>query len=288
MPQSNQSFITASRADNTAAILGMACATQDPKRRAQMIAHAQAQIAWTLRSAVDECIAAGISWAKIAEALDMPRETVFRQHQAGSPIDTMRAMQSSASPNRAHPRNQYSAKAIYSFQTPDGMWWGRPELLPEGEFETAALPMGPVENGAARFADQVLMVRFGRLSEQEGISFNAAKVVDSHGSERLIRMTHDTMDTLFGDAQTPLRRAMTAVVHAVLFNPRNPEPLREAVSKAASAQLPSRPISEFVSAIKEVIATAQVEEPTEIFAHRAIERLKAVLAEFEAWMGGAQ
>jgi len=75
---------------------------------------------------------------------------------------------------------------------------------------------------------------------------------------------------------------MTAVVHAALFNPRNPERLREAVSRAALAQLPSKPIAEFVSAVKEVIAAAEVVEPTEIFAHDAIERLKTVVAEFEA------
>lgn len=286
MAKSNASLVTQSRAFNAADLIALAISASDPLRRAQLLANAQAQLAWTLRSAVEECAESDISWAKIGEAVGMPRESIFRQYSAGAPIVALKAVQSPTSPNMADPRNRYPADAIFAFQTPDGRWWGPRDLLSEGQYRTAALPFHPAANVGSPFAGQMLMVRYGPI--EQNVSFHAAQVVEPDGSPRRVRVTHDVMDLMFSDGQTPLRRAITAVVHAVLSNPRNPQQLREAVDRAAKAQNPAVPLADFVAAVKAVIETAETVEPTDIFSHEAIERLKKVVAEFDAWAGGAR
>jgi hypothetical protein len=62
------------------------------------LAAAQRASACLLADAVAEASAAGLSWQAIGEALGIPKETVFRQHKAGSPVSVLRPYHSAASP----------------------------------------------------------------------------------------------------------------------------------------------------------------------------------------------
>ena len=55
-----------------------------------VLAAAQRMNAEALREMITAARAAGMSWHKIAVAIDLPQPTVFRQYQAGSPIVVVR------------------------------------------------------------------------------------------------------------------------------------------------------------------------------------------------------
>jgi len=62
------------------------------------LARCQRKNAEDLREAITAARDAGATWAQIGQALDMPRETAFRQHRAGSPIVVVKAYQSKPRP----------------------------------------------------------------------------------------------------------------------------------------------------------------------------------------------
>ncbi|MGO4856270.1 hypothetical protein [Arthrobacter sp. 2MCAF14] len=282
MTEPTMSPIVRSRAENAVRLIEMASLSGEPLRRAQLLAEAQAQVAWTLRAAVGECTDAGVSWAKIGEAVGMPRESIFRQFSTGAPIVALKPVQTPTSPNMKDPRNQSTGQAIFAFQTPDdGVWRGSPALLPEGQHRMAALPFNPPMAIGSDFAGQMLMVRYGEVTKD--VSAHYVQVVESDGNRRPVRMTYEVFNLLFGDGQTPLRRAMTDVVHAVLSNELNPAQLREVVGRAAKAMNPGVPLAEFAAAVNAVIETRQGIVPTDASSDEAIRRLKRAVAEFEAW-----
>jgi hypothetical protein len=57
------------------------------------LAAAQRASAALLAAAVADASTAGLSWRAIGEALGIPKETVFRQHKAGSPVSVLRPFQ---------------------------------------------------------------------------------------------------------------------------------------------------------------------------------------------------
>jgi hypothetical protein len=287
MSRYEQASMTESRAINAAEMIQLACTSTDPIRRAQILAETQPQLAWALRSAIEECLAAEQTWAQIGQAVGVPRETVFRQFTAGGPIVTTRAVQSAKSPNL----NSYAADAIYAFQTEDGTWYGSPDALPSDQFTTAMLHFDPADPQTNHFAGQVLRVRFGPY--QGDISFNSAQVCTANGTVLRVRVTHEVVDLLFANGQTPLRRALTALVHATTGNPGVDPAFREVVDRAAHAQTKSvsnadAPVTtaEFVTAVQTVIDSA----PPKLDVHVAmtLKRLEKVVAGYQAWSAATQ
>jgi len=162
MAPSPRPVTTNMQAMNVVVMIQMACASTDPIKRAQILAEAQPQLAWALRSAIEECLDASLPWAQIGERIGLPRETVYRQVHAGGPVVTVRAAQTQTSPNLTS-RNASAADAIYAFQTEDDRWWGSPDAVPVGEFTTAMLPFQPTNPEVNRFTGQVLRVDGGFL-----------------------------------------------------------------------------------------------------------------------------
>jgi hypothetical protein len=264
-------------------MIQMACAATDPIKRAQLLAEAQPQLAWALRSAVEECQEAKLPWTQIGDRIGLPRETVFRQWQSNGPIVTVRASQA----KNADPSTM--VEAIFAVQTEDDRWWGSKDALPEGEFVTAMLSFQPANDKINRFAGQVLRVRIGRLDQD--VSFYSAQV-HLAGGERRVRMTHEVMDLLFEDGETPLRRALTQVVHATLGNPGVSEYFAQTVHRAATAQ--ARSVSaagddristaEFIEAVEQVVKEGRL-NPDELDSHatEAVLRLGQAVEEYQRW-----
>lgn len=283
-----RSATTDSRAMNAVEMIQMACSSRDPIRRAQVLAEAQPQLAWALRSAIEECQDTHRSWADIGQVIGLPRETVYRQFNAGGPIVTTKAVQSATSPNLTV-KNAYEADAIFAFQTEDGIWHPPLDPAPSDKSVTAMLRFEPSNPEVNQFAGQVLRVRFGQ--GQEDVSFTSAQVRLADGSERRVRVTHEVVNLLFEDGQTPLRRALTAVVHATLYNPAVDPAFRKTVSQAADAQVRSVcaagedriPTSEFVAAVQAVIAEARNADPLDVHSAVAVRRLETVVADYQAW-----
>lgn len=273
---------------NAAEMIQMACASTDPIRRAQILAEAQPQLAWALQSAVEECQDAGRSWADIGQVIGLPRETAYRQFHAGGPIVTVRAAQARTSSNLTA-RNASAGDAIFAFQTEDGCWWGSPEAVPAGESTTAMLRFEPVNPEINQFAGQVLRVRFGPC--RDDVSFTSAQVSLADGSQRRVRVTHEVVDLLFVDGETPLRRALTQVVHATLHNPAVDPVFRQVVARAADAQCRSVsaagedriPTAEFIAAVQAIVDNAPNADPLDVHSAVAVRRLEKVVADYRAW-----
>src|SRR5260221_95995 len=69
-----------------------------------------------------------------------------------------------------------------------------------------------------RFAGQELLVRHGRW--EGDVSFDAALIRDTAtGTPERVRVTYEVIGWLFGDGQTAIRQALTAVAHAAALNP---------------------------------------------------------------------
>jgi hypothetical protein len=267
-------------------------ASREPLRRAQLLAEAQAQLAWALSAAVAQCQEGDSkrTWAAIGEAIGMPRETAYRQFTAGGPMVVTKPVQSTTSSNLGATRAD-DVDAIYAFETEGGDWLGSPEKLPTGQHITAVLNFRPSDEGNA-FANQMLRVRIGRL--REDVTFHAAQVQLPDGSERRVRVTYEVLNLLFEDGQTPLRRALTALVHACLGNPAVDPNFQGAVREAMRAQVASTPTAElihgsvmpaaeFVEAVVKLIEAGRNATPLDVHAIVALRRLENVVAAYDAW-----
>jgi hypothetical protein len=270
-------------------MIQMACAATDPIKRAQLLAEAQPQLAWALRSAVEECQEADLPWTQIGERIGLPRETVFRQWASGGPIVTVRAQQAKNAVVSVNDRPS-AVDAVFAFQSEDDQWWGSLDDVPVGEFVTAMLPFNPANPEANRFAGQLLRVRVGRCDQD--VSFSSVQVRLADGTERRVRVTHEVMNLLFEDGETPLRRALTQVVHATLGNPGVAGGFAQIVHRAATAQARSVPAAgddristaEFIEAVLEVVKDARFNpEELDSYATQAVRRLEQVVEDYERW-----
>ncbi|MEV7213701.1 hypothetical protein AB0O31_11490 [Kitasatospora cineracea] len=277
---------TNARALNAAEMIQMAAASQDPIRRAQILADAQSQLAFALRSAVGECVDNKRSWSEIGQAIGMSKESAWRQWDSQGPIVSVRATQTKAAATTA----DMPTEAIYAFQTEAGTWIGPHDALPDGEFKTAAMPFNPPNPETNRFAAQSLRARYGLLDGNE-VSFQAALVIEPDGTQRRVRVTDQILNLLFGDGQTALRRALTALVHASIYSTDVDPGFRELVENAATVQGASvhtangsgATSAEFVKAVQDVLdsgASARLGDPR---VDQALQRLKAVVADYAAW-----
>lgn len=280
---------TVSRGTSATGMIEMANSCMDPLRRAQLLAEAQELLGWALASAVGECEEAKHSWAAIGQAVGMSRETVFRQFKAGGPVVTVRAVQSEKSSKL---KTSADAEAIYAAQLENGTWLGSPDVLPEGEYQTAILTFNPANPEGNAFAGQILRVRVGRLDED--VSIHAAQVQMADRSEHRVRVTYELLNLLFEDGQTPLRRALTGVVHAVIGNPGVDGAFQQIVDRAANAQALSAraaagiagdvmPTAEFIAAVDAIIEAIPNVTPLDIHALIALRKLEKVVNEYRAW-----
>lgn len=290
MTRPSRSATTNAWASNVISMIKMACGSNEPTRVAQILAEAQAQLAWTTRSAIEECEDLHLSWSHIAERIGMPRETVWRQFRAGGPVVTVRAAQSKSSPNLVG-RAAAVDDAIYAFQTEDGHWWGAPDALDDEDHFTAMLPFRPApEQGFNRFAGQVLRVKVGPIAKD--VSFNSAQVRLADGTERRVRVSLEVINLLFEDGESPLRRALTEMVHATIGNPNVGAELEQVVLQAAKAQAQSVsaagehriPATEFIAAVQAILDKAR-ESPDQldIYSMMAFRQLERVVSDYEAW-----
>ena len=101
-----------------------------------------------------------------------------------------------------------------------------------------------------------------------------------------MRVTHAVLDLMFGDGQTPLRQAMTALVNADTLNPLVPQPLRSAIERAASKMGLGVPPELFIAEVEKVVALAGLAAPDERVA-TAMRRLERVVKEYRAWAKAA-
>lgn len=284
VPPSPRRVTTDSLAMNAVEMIKMACAATDPIKRAQILAEAQPQLAWALRSAVEECQDANLPWTQIGDRIGLPRETVFRQWSSGGPIVTVRAQQTKPVGDQSS-----AVDAVFAFQSEDDQWWPPGDDVP-GEFVTAMLPFNPANPEDNRFAGQVLRVRIG--PRDQDVSFYSVQVRLADGTERRVRVTNEVMDLLFGNGQTPLRQALTQVVSAAVGNDAVDGAFQQVAHRAALAQAQSAPAAggnripdaEFVVAVQAVLDEAR-NFPDGLDAHsvQAVRRLEQVVEDYERW-----
>lgn len=281
---------TVSRATSATEMIEMANASMDPLRRAQLLAESQELLGWALASAVGECEEAKHSWAEIGQAVGLSRETVFRQFKAGGPVVTVRAVQSEKSSKLK--TSVDAAEAIYAAQLENGTWLGSPDTLQEGEYQTAILPFNPANPEGNAFAGQILRVRVGHLNKD--VSIHAAQIQMADRSERRVRVTYELLNLLFEDGQTPLRRALTGLVHATVGNPGVDGAFQQIVDRAATAQALSAraaagiagdvmPTAEFIAAVDAITEAAPNVTPLDIHSLIALRKLEKVVNEYKAW-----
>jgi hypothetical protein len=278
MPKTN----TDAHAATTVAIVQMAVGAQDPLRRVRYLSDAQMQLGWALRAAVQECQEASMSWQAIGDALGVPKETVFRQFSAGGPVITAKPVQSKDSPGLTD-MHRSSVEAVYAFCSESGTWFGPDDALPFGEFADGILDFDPAEP-ASPFAGQRLTMRFGHW--EEGVTAYACQVTLPGGQQRRVRVTNTVMDFLFGDGQTPLRQAMTAVTNATLGNPRIPGQMQAVIEQAARKMGMTVPVRQFVDAVENVVALAPLAAGDQN-ALIAMRRLQRVVEEYRTWAASA-
>lgn len=273
---------TGGPAEAAITMIQTALGAQDPLRRAEYLSEAQMQLGWTLRAAVQECQEAGMSWQVIGTALRVPKETIFRQFTAGGPVITAKPVQSMASPGVTD-MHRPAAEAVYAFRAQDGTWFGPHDALQHGQYADGTLHFEPAQPVNA-FADQVLTMRFGPWDRD--VSVHACQVTLPDGMPRRVRVTHAVLDFLFGDGQTPLRQAMTALVNAGTLNPLVPQPLRSAIERAAGKMGLGVPPELFIAEVEKVVALAGLAAPDERVA-TAMRRLERVVREYRAWAKAA-
>lgn len=273
---------TDAHAATAVAMIQMAADSQDPLRRAKILADAQMQLGWTLRAAVEECQQAGKTWAAIGEAIGLPRETAFRQWRSDGPIITAKPVQSKTSPGVTQ-MHRPADEAVYAFRSQAGRWFGPSDALPEGQFTDGVLHFEPAEP-VSPFAGQLLTMRYGPWDQD--VSVHACQVLEPGGQQRRVRVTHAVLDFLFGDGQTPLRQAMTALVHATGMNPRVRPQLRAAIEQAASAMVPGVPLKQFIASVEAVVSLAPLAVADE-HVMVAMRRLERVVTEYRAWAAAA-
>ena len=263
----------------TITMIQMGLGAQGPQQRAKYLSDAQMQLGWALRAAVQECQEAGLSWQAIGTALGVPKETLFRQFSAGGPVITAKPVQSRASPG-ATIMHQSGVEAVYAFRSQNGNWFGPHKALPDGEFTDGILHFEPAQS-ASPFAGQVLTMRLG---PQEGdVSVHACQVTMPDGAPRRVRVTHAVLDFMFGDGQTPLRQAMTALTHAAMGNPRVPTQLQAVIDQAAGAMSLGVPVERLTDAVARVVTLVGLDADDENVA-AAISCLEQVALEYQTWM----
>jgi hypothetical protein len=259
-------------------LVRMGLGAQDPQQRAKHLSEAQMQVGWALRAAVQECQEAGLSWQAIGAALGVPKETLFRQFSGGGPVVTARAVQSMASPG-ATTMHLSGVEAVYAFRSQNGNWFGPHAALPDGEFTDGTLHFEPTQP-TNPFAGEVLTMRFG--PQERDVSVHACQVTLPDGTPRRVRVTHAVLDFMFGDGQTPLRQAMTALTHAAVMNPRVPAPLQAAIDQAARAMGLGVPVEQFIGAVEKVVALTGLDAADQSVAG-AMRRLEQVLEDYHTW-----
>jgi DNA-binding phage protein len=287
MSPTARSVTTNTQAANVVGMLNLAMGSNDPIKRAQILAEAQPQLAFALRSAVEECLDAQRPLAQIADWIGLPRETLHRQLNGGGPVVTVRAERGKAEVSAdSQPR-----MAVYAFQDESDQWWGEPTLLPPEEFITAMLPFSPVNTGN-RFANQVLRVRVGPV--QDDVSFSSAQVRLADGSERRVLVTYIVINLLFEDGQSPLRRAVVQVINAVLSNRKIPQEFRDLVHRADFTLVETAPevgtmeTAEFIEAVRAVVAaTESFKKSFDPYSSLALNRLRQVVSDYERWSRAA-
>ena len=263
----------------TITMIQMGLGAQDPQQRAKYLSDAQMQLGWALRAAVQECQEAGLSWQAIGTALSVPKETLFRQFSAGGPVITAKPVQSMASPG-ATTMHRSGVEAVYAFRSQNGNWFGPHTALPDGEFTDGILHFEPSQP-ANPFAGQVLTMRFG--PRERDVSVHACQVTLPDGAPRRVRVTHAVLDFMFGDGQTPLRQAMTALTHAAMGNPRVPAQLQAVIDQAARAMSLGVPVERLTDAVARVVALVGLDAADENVA-AAIRRLELVALEYRTWV----
>lgn len=274
MPRVN----TDAHAATTIAMVQMGLGAQDPLWQAKYLSDAQMQLGWALRAAVQECQEAGLSWQAIGNALDVPKETIFRQYSAGGPVITAKPVQSMDSPGVTD-MHRPAAEAVYAFRSETGNWFGPGDALPVGEFTDGTLRFEPAQP-VSPFAGQVLTMRFGPWDHD--VSVHVCQVTLPDGMPRRVRVTHAVLDFMFGDGQTPLRQAMTALVNATTLNPRVPAPLGAVIDQAAGKMGLEVPAEEFIATVERVVALAGLDAVDEHVA-TAMRRLERVVDEYRTW-----
>lgn len=124
-------------------------------------------------------------------------------------------------------------------------------------------------------------MRFGPWSQD--VTVHACQVSLPDGMPRRVRVTQQVLDYMFGDAQTPLRQALTALVHATMGNPRVAPRLQELINHAANAMTLETPTGQFIASIEAVISEARLVDTADAHVIVAFRRLERVVREFQAW-----
>jgi hypothetical protein len=149
------------------------------------------------------------------------------------------------------------------------------------------MPMAPPNAPASRFAGQELLVRHGPWDGD--VSFHAPQIRDEGtGNFVRVRATFEVIDWLFGDGQTALRQAMTAVAHAIAMTPNAKPKLVELVDKATTAQNPDMPLDDFVSAASQVADSAVLGYRDGAQLSRALHQLERAVEQRQIWAEGAR
>lgn len=281
--------MTDTRIATTVAMLEQARRARDSLVQAQILAESQYQLAWALREAVADCQDdPRRSWAEIGRAIGLPRDTAWRQYQAGGPLVTVKAYQSADSPlSFSQPRAATDADALYAFRDEDDAWFGPYDELPIGHFSTGWLTFEPPNAPGSRFAGQELLVRYGPWDGD--VSFHAAQIRDeASGNLVRVRITYEIIDWLFGIGQTALRQAITAVAQAVAITPQVNPQLVQFVSAATAVQGLDVPLPEFTAAIERVVESAPLGRTAGAQLNRALDWLQRALQQYRAWAARPQ
>lgn len=273
MPDSAHRPSTDSRAVNAAAMVQMALGSRDPLRRAQYLADAQRQLGLALYSVFAECEEAGKTWAQIGDAVQMPRETAFRQYTARGPIAVMRA-------THTRREEQDMIEALYAFEAEDGIWYGPSSACGPGHFTSAILPFNPA-NPNNRFAGQMLRARFAPWTADE-VSVHAPQVRLTDGSERRVRATDEVIDLLFNESgQSALRRALIAAYYAVVGNKSvEDHQLQYVVGKVFDVTKSNVPEDELLGSALEILETDRATTRLDGPARTALNRLGRVVQDY--------
>ncbi|HUY47272.1 MAG TPA: AsnC family protein [Streptosporangiaceae bacterium] len=265
------------------AMLEQARRAHDPLVRAQILAESQYQVAWALREAVVDCQDDGRrSWAEIGKAIGLPRETAWRQFKAGGPLVTVKPYQAADSPLAdSQPRPFADDHALYAFRSEDGNWFG-PEDLLEDQCGTGWLTFDPPNAPGSKFAGEELLARYGPWDGD--VSFHAPLIRETDsGNPIRVRATYEVIDWLFGDGQTALRQAMTAVNQAAAVSPPVSKDLAELVEKAATAMNLDGSAEEFIAAARQVADAAVLGYRAGLQLAQALQGLERAVGQHRTW-----
>lgn len=277
MLNSNNRPVTDSRALNAAQMINMAVEYADPKARLAMLADAQRQIGLALRSGIAEALDEGVKWTEIGDAVQMPRETAFRQYQSQGPISVVRA---------THTKQEQEAmtNAIYAFELENGTWFGPSDALGPEQYTSAILPFNPNPAvGANRFGGQMLRVRFGPW-EKDAVTAHAAQVRLPDRSEMRMPVTSEVLDLLFDQTgQTQLRQALMAAHYATGTRANVDPAVTAAVLKATDAMTPTVPEPRFIAAVRDALRIAAAKPSPDPAVRTAINRLVRAVRDYDRW-----